>query len=203
MKSLHRNYSLLLLIFLVTSCGTQKQSVSTSNSNPIKKEVSPAENKSAKTSSTTNSSSSLKEYQKKYDLLLDNKSSEIDNPELFRFIDEWLLVPYKYAGKSKAGVDCSGLAFLLMKQVYGTTISGSSANIYEQTNPVSKANLKEGDLVFFKINSPHISHMGVYLANNKFIHASTHGGVVISELTDAYYARCFYKAGRINDLPSR
>jgi lipoprotein Spr len=187
----------------VTSCGTQKQSVSTSNSNPIKKEVSPAENKSSKASSSTNSSSSLKEYQKKYDLLLGNKSCEIDNLELFRFIDEWLLVPYKYAGKSKFGVDCSGLASLLMKQVYGKTISGSSANIYEQTNPVSRANLKEGDLVFFKINSPHISHMGVYLENNKFIHASTHGGVVISDLIDAYYARYFYKAGRVNDLPSR
>jgi lipoprotein Spr len=184
-------------MIFVTSCSTQKRSVSTNSSKPIHNGSYPAENKSSKNSATTNSSFSLKEFQNKYDLLLGNKSSGITNLELFRFIDDWLQVPYKYAGKSKTGVDCSGLAALLIKQVYEKTISGSSASIYNQTDPVTKANLKEGDLIFFKINSSNISHMGIYLVNNKFLHASTHGGVVVSDLTDTYYARHFYKAGRV------
>ena len=63
-------------------------------------------------------------------------------------------------------------------------------------NPVSKDDLKEGDLVFFKIHSRSISHVGIYLGNNRFAHASSKG-VAISSLDDAYYSRYFYKGGRM------
>jgi len=60
-------------------------------------------------------------------------------------------------------------------------------------NPVGRDDLKEGDLVFFKIHSRRISHVGIYLGNNKFAHASSRG-VAISSLDDNYYSRYFYKA---------
>ena len=63
-------------------------------------------------------------------------------------------------------------------------------------NPVGKDDLKEGDLVFFKIHSRRISHVGIYLGNNKFAHASSRG-VAISSLDDNYYSRYFYKGGRL------
>ena len=64
-------------------------------------------------------------------------------------------------------------------------------------NPVNKEDLKEGDLVFFKIKSKAISHVGVYLGNNKFAHASSSRGVMISNLNEAYWKRYYYKGGRL------
>ena len=65
-------------------------------------------------------------------------------------------------------------------------------------SPVRKDELKEGDLVFFKIHSRSISHIGIYLGNDRFAHASSKG-VAISSLDDAYYSRYFYKGGRVLD----
>jgi lipoprotein Spr len=64
-------------------------------------------------------------------------------------------------------------------------------------NPINKTELKEGDLVFFKIGSKSISHVGVYIGDNKFAHASSSKGVMISNLNDSYWQRYFYKGGRI------
>ncbi len=66
-------------------------------------------------------------------------------------------------------------------------------------NPLPKDELKEGDLVFFKIKSKSITHIGIYLGDNRFAHASTSRGVVISNLNEPYYSRYFYKGGRILD----
>ena len=65
------------------------------------------------------------------------------------------------------------------------------------STPVSREDLKEGDLVFFKINSRTISHVGIYLGNNRFAHASSSRGVVLSNLDEPYYKRYFYKGGRL------
>jgi lipoprotein Spr len=64
-------------------------------------------------------------------------------------------------------------------------------------NPLNKEELKEGDLVFFKINSRAISHVGVYLGDNKFAHASSSRGVMISNLNEPYWRRYYYKGGRL------
>jgi len=64
-------------------------------------------------------------------------------------------------------------------------------------NPISKDELKEGDLIFFKIKSHYISHMGVYIGDNKFAHASSSRGVMISNLDESYWKRYYYKSGRL------
>jgi lipoprotein Spr len=66
------------------------------------------------------------------------------------------------------------------------------------STPLSREELKEGDLVFFKIKSRSITHVGIYLGNNRFAHASSSRGVVLSNLDEPYYKRYFYKGGRLN-----
>jgi murein DD-endopeptidase / murein LD-carboxypeptidase len=135
--------------------------------------------------------------QKKYAELLGVPSSEIANLKLYRFVDEWYSVPYQYGGKTKTGVDCSGFTSALYRDVYSKPIAGSAASLYKLCDDLNEKNLNEGDLVFFKINSEKISHVGVYLRNRRFVHASTHKGVVISSLDEAYYKKYFFKGGKV------
>jgi len=122
---------------------------------------------------------------------------KIVNPELYRVILEWLGTPYVYSGESMEGTDCSGFVCSMVKTVYHHEIEGSSKDLWSDVKPVAKKNLREGDLVFFKIQKRKISHVGIYLGNNKFAHASVKLGVVISDLDDPYYAGHFYKGGRL------
>jgi lipoprotein Spr len=59
--------------------------------------------------------------------------------------------------------------------------------------------MEEGDLVFFKIEGNQVSHIGVYLQNNKFVHATTKKGVIINDLDELYYKKYYFKSGRINN----
>lgn len=132
-----------------------------------------------------------------YGQLMGAIPDSIANEKLYETVEEWLGAPYCYAGKSKNGVDCSGFATVLYRLAYGILLEGGAADIYPKTEPVSKNELQEGDLVFFKIRKTRISHVGVYLANNKFAHASTQLGVIISDLDEAYYKKYYFGGGRI------
>ena len=138
-----------------------------------------------------------KNIQNKYAELLFVPDEVISDLSLYSFVEEWCGVPYKYAGKSKQGVDCSGFSSILYREVYHKTLTGPSGNIYSQCIPLSKEELKEGDLVFFKIGQDKISHVGIYLQNNKFVHSTTKKGVMINDLDEPYYNKYFYKAGRL------
>lgn len=134
---------------------------------------------------------------KKYSGILGIPEGEIANMTLYRFIDDWYGVPYKYGGKSKTGVDCSGFTAQLYTNVYRKTIPCSANGIYEISKNIPEKKLEEGDLVFFKINTEKVSHVGVYLRNRKFVHASSKNGVIISSLDEAYYKKHFFKGGKI------
>jgi murein DD-endopeptidase / murein LD-carboxypeptidase len=134
---------------------------------------------------------------KKYAEKLAVAESEIKNPKLYTFINDWYAAPYQYGGKTKSGIDCSGLMIRLYKEVYQSDICCTSQTLFQQVNVINKEELKEGDLIFFKINSSNISHIGMYLMNNKFVHASSSKGVIISDLKEAYYQKYYYKSGRV------
>jgi lipoprotein Spr len=140
---------------------------------------------------------SHKTTEEKYAQLLRVDREDISNEKLYSFIDDWYGTPYQYAGKTKKGVDCSGLTCILFKEVYGKELSGSSASIYNQCEKISKDKLREGDLVFFKIDSKEISHIGIYLQNNKFVHATTKAGVMIDDLDEEYYKKYFFGGGKL------
>jgi len=164
-----RSYSLLILAVLISSCGTKRNTTSA-----YKKSI-----------------------EEKYAHLLGISKSTILNRKLYSFIDEWYGTPYQYGGKTKKGIDCSGFTTIIYKEVFGKEVMGSSASIYHQCSAISKDKLKEGDLVFFKIDSKEISHVGIYLQNNKFIHATTKAGVMIDDLNEEYYRKYFKGGGAI------
>lgn len=122
--------------------------------------------------------------------------SATSNMKLFHFVYDWIGTPYRFGGGSKNGIDCSGFTKQLYDQVFNMDIKRNSRDIFSMVSPVKKDELKEGDLVFFKIHSRSISHVGIYLGNNRFAHASNRG-VAISSLDDNYYSRYFYKGGRM------
>jgi lipoprotein Spr len=118
--------------------------------------------------------------------------------DLYNTIYEWIGTRYKYSGKKgKGGLDCSGFAKIVYKQVYHKELQGGSAAIYPKTYSLNKSELEVGDLVFFKIKKNRISHVGVYLGNNKFAHSAVKGGVRIDSLDTPYYKKTFYKGGRL------
>lgn len=122
--------------------------------------------------------------------------SATSNLKLFEFVHDWIGTPYRFGGSSRRGIDCSAFTKEIYSKVFNLTIKRSSRDIFSMVNPVRRDELKEGDLVFFKIRSRSISHVGVYLGDGKFAHASSRG-VAISNLADKYYNRYFYKGGRL------
>jgi murein DD-endopeptidase / murein LD-carboxypeptidase len=124
--------------------------------------------------------------------------TDIINLSLYSTIEKWIGTPYRYAGKTFSGIDCSSFVNKIYENAYCLFLPNSSAEMYKQVKHIQKDQLTEGDLVFFKINrNKSISHVGVYLGNNKFAHASRSNGVIISDLTQPYYQKHFVKGGRV------
>jgi lipoprotein Spr len=122
--------------------------------------------------------------------------SATSNMKLFNFVYSWIGTPYRFGGSSKRGIDCSAFTKELYSQVFNMDIERNSRDIFSMVTPVKQDELKEGDLVFFKIHSKRISHVGIYLGNDRFAHASLRG-VAINSLEDPYYKRYFYRGGRM------
>lgn len=127
---------------------------------------------------------------------------ENDDPDmsLLAEVSLWLGTPYKHGGQSKKGTDCSGFTSQVFKKVYKKHLERSSEDqAKKNTNNVSKRHLKTGDLVFFKTTpkSKKITHVGIFLRNNHFIHASTSKGVIVSNLNEDYYKKNWVKGGRV------
>lgn len=137
----------------------------------------------------------------KYAILLDMPVETINDSKLLELIESWYGTKYKYGGETRQGVDCSGFAKAFMSSYYDVTLTRNSADQYKQcAAKVKKKKLKQGDLVFFKTNGSRggITHVGVYLCNNKFVHAATSTGVMISDLDEDYYKARFVSGGRVN-----
>jgi cell wall-associated NlpC family hydrolase len=107
-------------------------------------------------------------------------------------------VPYRYGGASpERGFDCSGLVYYVLRQS-GAEVPRLTSEQYAQTLPVSSAELRPGDLVFFRTEGYSVSHVGIYLGDEQFIHAPSSGRTVTIERLDVpYWHQRFVRGGRI------
>lgn len=133
--------------------------------------------------------------QYKYAMMMNVDVESLKNVSLLDFIDDWFGTKYRYGGTTKRGIDCSALTGALLLAVYGFNMPRTAREQYEATDHIGKDELQEGDLVFFNTRGG-VSHVGVYLENDYFVQASSHG-VRISSLDDHYYAKRFICGGRI------
>lgn len=123
--------------------------------------------------------------------------ANLKSKDLYKFITDWTGVKYKLGGLDKSGIDCSGFALLLEKKIYGHTIPRVSKDQANVVKNKSISNLVEGDLIFFAFGGNQVDHVGVYLNNNVFVHASTTRGVVVDDLTLPVYQNAIVKTGSL------
>lgn len=143
--------------------------------------------------------------QAKYCTILDVPVETIsDDAALLQEVDDWWGTPYRMGGTTKSGVDCSAFSQIVLQDIFETTIPRTAQQQYDNcAHPDAGEQLQKGDLVFFGSSKRNITHVGVYITNNKFVHASTSRGVMISDLNDTYWGRKYigsgrYQAGSIN-----
>lgn len=132
----------------------------------------------------------------KYAMMLNVDVESLKNLSLLGFIEDWFGTRYKYGGTSKKGIDCSALTGGLLMAVYGFALPRTAKQQYQFTERIKKEELKEGDLVFFNTTGG-ISHVGFYLENGYFVHASSSQGVTISSLEEPYFSKRYLGAGRL------
>jgi len=105
--------------------------------------------------------------------------------------------PYRYGGMSPKGFDCSGFVSYIFK-TSGISLPHQSASQYGKGIAVEKSQLITGDLVFFRTGgSKRINHVGIFIGDNRFIHAATSRGIVTESLNSKYYSKCYAGAKRI------
>jgi lipoprotein Spr len=126
-----------------------------------------------------------------------DQKSEKENTILFDLVKQWMNTPYKYGGMSKSGVDCSGFSSIIMHEVYNITIPRTAEEQYYMGEKIRDSWLSPGDLVFFKNFRGHgIDHVGIFLGNNRFAHATESNGVMVSDLDEDYYQKRYVGACR-------
>lgn len=109
---------------------------------------------------------------------------------------QWKGTPYRLGGLSKNGVDCSGFVYLTYRSLTDITLPRTTRQQVKLGRPVDPRHLRAGDLVFFKTGWS-TRHVGIYIENGSFLHASTKKGVIISKLSEHYWQDAFWIAKRL------
>jgi lipoprotein Spr len=134
----------------------------------------------------------------KYAGMIEKQPTELRNYSLYTFIDNWYGARYKYGGADRSGIDCSAFSQRLYDDIYGVDLERTARQQRRSCDRIKQlSDAKEGDLVFFHVRSFRVSHVGVYLANGYFVHASRSQGVVISSLNSRYWRRRLATCGRM------
>lgn len=115
---------------------------------------------------------------------------------LSRHYKAWASTAYKLGGLSKAGIDCSGFVHVTYRDVFNKKLPRSTKLLANTGKTVTQKSLKFGDLVFFKTGRKQ-RHVGIYINNGQFIHASSSRGVMQSSLRSNYWSQHYWKAKRI------
>lgn len=129
-------------------------------------------------------------------------TSGLNNPTyarsaLYKQYSAWRGVPYRAGGESRRGVDCSGFVQLTFREQFAMQLPRDTDSQAQVGKAISSRQLRPGDLVFFNIGR-RTRHVGVMVENNKFLHASTSKGVMISDLNQPYWQRYYWQARRLS-----
>jgi lipoprotein Spr len=109
---------------------------------------------------------------------------------LKKVIDFYVGTPYRFGGNNRAGMDCSGLVVRVYHEAYRIELPRTTAELYRRGAPVSLRNARPGDLVFFwEVPGRSVDHVGIYMGDRRFAHASRSRGVVYSSLRQNYHKR--------------
>ena len=118
-------------------------------------------------------------------------------PAVVRRALGYLGTRYRYGASGARGFDCSGFTSYIYRQ-HGINLPHNSAAQYRVGKPVSRSELRPGDLVFFRTRGSRISHVGIYIGDGKFVHASSaRGRVRVDTLTSGYYHQRYAGPRRI------
>lgn len=109
---------------------------------------------------------------------------------------DWKGVRYRLGGTTKRGVDCSAFVQLTFREQFGLDLPRSTSEQQDTGSQVARTKLRPGDLVLFRAGSTG-RHVGIYLGNDNFVHASTSSGVMISSLNDSYWKNRYREARRV------
>ena len=131
--------------------------------------------------------------------MIANTMANLESKKLYNFITDWAGVKYRLGGLDKRGIDCSGFALLLERDIYGKELPRRSRDQAAVIQEKNLTRLKEGDLIFFSFAGGPVDHVGVYLNNNFFVHASTARGVIVDDLSLPAYQKALVKAGSFKD----
>lgn len=109
--------------------------------------------------------------------------------------------PYRYGGSGPDAFDCSGLVAYAHRQV-GIAVPRTAAEQFSKAAPVKRRELRPGDLVFFRLSGRDVGHVGIYVGDDRFVHAPQSGGHVrLASLEDEWYRQRFVGAGRFYAVP--
>ncbi len=133
----------------------------------------------------------------KYAMMMDVEVEALSNALLYNFINDWYGTRYRMGGTTKRGIDCSAFTGTLFSSIYYFNLPRTAREQYKVCEKVNKIDLMTGDLVFFNTCGG-VSHVGVFLTNNRFVHASSSKGIMISSLDDTYFSKRFIGGGRVN-----
>lgn len=110
----------------------------------------------------------------------------------------WKGTGYRLGGTSRKGVDCSAFTQITFRDLFGIQLPRMTIDQAKAGRKVPKSQLQAGDLVFFNTGrGPNGKHVGIYIKNGQFMHASTKKGVTYSDLNSPYWSKTFWQARRL------
>lgn len=182
MNPLFRTYFAIILvsmILLLGSCGTGRNAVSRGNS--------PRDN-SGRTENIANAASPTVQLER-----ISGLASEI-----VKEARTWIGTPYIYGGHSRKGTDCSGMVMEVFKKVTNIKLPRSAQEQQQYCSETSRERLNPGDLIFFSPSkNSRVSHVGIYIGNNRMIHASSSRGVIESNIYENWFVQHYHSSGFI------
>ncbi|MCM0149891.1 NlpC/P60 family protein [Photobacterium galatheae] len=117
-------------------------------------------------------------------------------PSFMTVYQSWKGTPYRLGGTTRSGIDCSAFVQLTYSEVYKRMLPRTTSEQSRIGKPVPLSLAKKGDLIFFRTGRT-LRHVGIYMGNNAFLHASTSQGVVVSSLDIPYWRRAFWQVRRL------